>query len=318
LFDRSAATGFRLMQEMETEKASRKLWEAVNLKSQRDVTTIKPVSNEVFQVYRQFLTYSPGELNATMPKVVQTTDDWTKEQVTINTGYRNERIDVYLYIPRRGTGPFQPVIFFPGYGAFQIQRPANSFDPALPAYPLDYIIKTNRVLVHPIYQGTFERWNGVVDVTDEMNYPRKMVDWRWDIGRTLDYLQTRDDIDATRIGYVGTSFGGSYALPLLATESRLKAAVLLSGGLTTQEIVPSITDGINYAPRITIPVLMINGKFDNFFGTKTSQEPLFALLGTPSKDKRYEVLDFGHAFPPRDKVIQETLGWLDKYLGPVQ
>jgi cephalosporin-C deacetylase-like acetyl esterase len=318
LFDRSAATGFRLMKETEPGKTARDLWELVNLKTQRDVTTIKPASNEVFEVYRRFFSYSSGELNATTPKVVQTTDDWTKELVTINTGYRNERMDVYLYIPRRGRGPFQPVIYFPGYGVFQIQRPSNSYDPANPGYPLDYMIKANRVLVQPVYQGTYERWNGVVDVTDEMNYPRKMVDWRWDIGRTLDYLQTRDDIDASRIGYVGTSFGGSYALPLLAMESRIKAAVLMSGGLTTQESVPPIADCINYAPRITIPVLMINGKFDNFFGAKTSQEPLFALLGTPPKDKRYEALEFGHAIPPRDRLIQETLGWLDKYLGPVQ
>ena len=169
--------------------------------------------------------------------------------MTIDTGYRNERMDVYLFIPKRGREPFQPVVFFPGYSSFQIRRSSNSFDPAQPGYPLDYIIKSGRVLVQPIYQGTYERWNPI-DVTDEANYPRKMVDWRWDLGRTLDYLQSRHDIDSSRIGYLGTSFGGSYALPLLVVEGRFKAAILISGGLTTQETVPPITDCVNYAsPR---------------------------------------------------------------------
>ena len=317
LLDRSATNGFRLVQEVTPESVPQELRMPVNLTTQRDVTAVKPASNEVFEVYRRLFSYSSGELNASAPSIVQTTDDWTKQRVTINTGYRNERMDVYLFIPRNARGPFQPVVFFPPFGVFQIQRSINMFDPAQPGYPLDHIIKAGRILVQPIYQGSYERWNRL-DVTDEVNYPRRMVDWRWDLGRTLDYLETRDDIDAAKIGYVGTSFGASYALPLLAIERRFKAALLVSGGLTNQEIVPPITDSINYAPRITIPVLMLSGKFDNFFSVKASQEPLFNLLGTPPKDKRYAALEYGHAFPPRDKLINETVTWLDKYLGPVK
>ena len=314
LFERSNSSGFRLMQG----ESAPNLREPINLRSPRDVTTAKPASDDVFEAYRRSFSYTRGDLNAGTPSILQTTEDWTKQRVTLNTGYRNERMDVDLYVPRHARAPFQPVIFFPGYGVFLIKRPSDTFDPVFPAYPLDYIIKSGRVLVRPVYQGSYERWSGVVDVTDEVNYPRKMVEWRWDIGRVLDYLETRSDIDASRIGYVGTSFGGSYALPLLALERRVKAAVLVSGGLTTQETIPPIADGVNYAPRLTIPVLMVNGKYDNFFSVKASQEPLFKSLGTPAKDKRYVVLEAGHAFLPRDLLVNETLGWLDKYLGPVK
>jgi hypothetical protein len=41
------------------------------------------------------------------------------------------------------------------------------------------------------------------------------------------------------------------------------------------------------------------------------------LLGTPEADKRWIVYETGHA-PPRKEVIRESLGWLDKYLGPAK
>ena len=54
------------------------------------------------------------------------------------------------------------------------------------------------------------------------------------------------------------------------------------------------------------------------FPSTTSQLPLFELLGTPPDDKRHVLLDSGHGSPPRAEVLRETLGWFDKYLGPVR
>lgn len=39
---------------------------------------------------------------------------------------------------------------------------------------------------------------------------------------------------------------------------------------------------------------------------------MFDLLGTPPADKRHVIEDGSH-FVPRVRLIQETLGWLDKY-----
>jgi eukaryotic-like serine/threonine-protein kinase len=173
------------------------------------------------------------------------------------------------------------------------------------------------MLVQPVFQGSYERLKTPIDPSDQVRLTRNLIEWRWDLGRTIDYLATRPDIDAARVGYVGISMGGSIAVPLLAVEPRLKAAVLLSGGLDHRIRTPFL-DPVNYAPRIRIPVLMVNGRYDENFPVETSQLPLYKLLGTPSANKRHVLLESGHGSPPRGEVLRETLGWYDKYLGEVR
>jgi hypothetical protein len=62
------------------------------------------------------------------------------------------------------------------------------------------------------------------------------------------------------------------------------------------------------------PVLMLNARYDHFFPVETSQLPMFRSIGTPATDKKYIVLETGHA-PPRLEVVKESLAWLDHYLG---
>ena len=76
-------------------------------------------------------------------------------------------------------------------------------------------------------------------------------------------------------------------------------------------------DPINFLPHIKVPVIMLNGKYDDLFPIETSQKPFFRLLGTPSDNKKYYVYERGHAVP-RTQLITETLNWFDKYLGPVR
>ena len=69
--------------------------------------------------------------------------------------------------------------------------------------------------------------------------------------------------------------------------------------------------------RVTIPVLMLNGRYDSNLTLQECVEPMFRLLGTPEKDKKLILYETDH-FIPRSELIRETLGWLDKYLGPVR
>ena len=96
---------------------------------------------------------------------------------------------------------------------------------------------------------------------------------------------------------------------LLAPEPRLKAAVLVSGG-AWEATAPEV-DPWNYAPRVKVPVLMLNGQYDFFFPVETSQKPMFDLLGTPPEHKRQVISTGGH-FVPRAQLISETLAWLDR------
>jgi pimeloyl-ACP methyl ester carboxylesterase len=102
---------------------------------------------------------------------------------------------------------------------------------------------------------------------------------------------------------------------LPAVEKRIRVIVLNVGGMEMEKTLPEV-DQINYVPRVTQPVLMLNGKYDMFFPVKTAQEPLFRLLGTPRDKKKMVVYPFGHLLPQVD-FMRETLAWYDTYLGPV-
>jgi eukaryotic-like serine/threonine-protein kinase len=140
--------------------------------------------------------------------------------------------------------------------------------------------------------------------------------WAKDARRTVDYLESRPDIDRDRIAFMGLSWGASMAPVFLAVEPRFKAAVLVLGGFYVQQAKPEV-EAINFAPRATIPVLMLNGRFDVFMPEKGSLLPMFRLLGAPDNQKRLVMYDTGHNIP-RPDLIRESLDWLDTHLGAVR
>ena len=102
---------------------------------------------------------------------------------------------------------------------------------------------------------------------------------------------------------------------VLAVEDRLAASVLVVGALIGNGR-PEV-DRINYVSRVKLPTLMLNGRFDLIFPFETHVKPMFDLLGTPPEHKKLKVYDSDH-FIPRNELVKETLGWLDRYLGPVR
>ena len=104
---------------------------------------------------------------------------------------------------------------------------------------------------------------------------------------------------------------------MLAVEKRIKAAILSSGGFQLRHDLPEV-DPFNFVTHVTIPVLMLNGRYDATFPLESSQRPLFHFLGTPGKDKKHVIYEGGHGAFPRPDAVRESLDWLDKYLGPVR
>jgi dienelactone hydrolase len=175
------------------------------------------------------------------------------------------------------------------------------------------------MLVYPVYEGSANRFKEPADFTDAIIASRLVTAWRADMGRTIDYLQTRPDVDIQRLGYLGVSLGGTSAVPAMTVESRFKVAVLISGGILPAAVTSSpLTDPVNFAPRIHIPVLMFSGRYDPYLTVEGSQQPLFRLLGSPPADKRYVQAEYAHVSPPRAELLREVLGWYDKYLGKVR
>jgi eukaryotic-like serine/threonine-protein kinase len=122
------------------------------------------------------------------------------------------------------------------------------------------------------------------------------------------------------IAYVGYGWGASIAPRMLAYESRIRAAVLLYGALCacSEKAHPSV-DHARFAPFFKIPALLINGRDSIIQPYETDQKPLYDLLGTPEKDKKFIRFPGGHTIPweYQQQYNQAIIDWLDTYLGPV-
>lgn len=66
----------------------------------------------------------------------------------------------------------------------------------------------------------------------ESEGPRGVIDPQWqvaDIRAGLSYLESRPDVDRSRLGVFGVSFGGGNAVTVAGLDERVKAAVSVSG-----------------------------------------------------------------------------------------
>lgn len=135
-----------------------------------------------------------------------------------------------------------------------------------------------------------------------------------DFKRCIDYLETRQDINSGKVAYYGMSWGGVLGAIIPAVEDRIKASILLPGGLVDR-VRPEVHP-FNYVTRVKTPTLMLNGRYDSIFQYETVIKPMFDLLGTPDEHKKLMLYETDH-IPPRIEYIKESLAWLDKYLGPV-
>ncbi len=136
-----------------------------------------------------------------------------------------------------------------------------------------------------------------------------------DLRRSIDYLQTRENIDTNKLAYMGISRGAIVGPIALTAEDRLKAGILVVAGISARGVLPEI-DELPYLPHVKQPVLMLNGENDFYFPFESSQKPFYELLGTPEEHKKMFNYKGGHHVPKKI-LIRESLAWLDLYLGPV-
>jgi tRNA A-37 threonylcarbamoyl transferase component Bud32/dienelactone hydrolase len=309
-FDRSEINGIRLVEYLDDEGLD--VASGLLERPFRDILAETPVSDEIFSAYRATFDYDATPVDAVVEAVDDSHEDWVRETISFETAY-GERMSVYLYLPRRASPPYQTIVYYPGSGAL-VQR---DFERYGTERRVDFFLKSGRALAFPVYKGTFDRGTGLSsDYADESTlWKDHVVAWVQDYRRTVDYLLTRDDIDGERLAYFGVSWGGYMGAIIPALEPRLKASVLYVGGLLQQRARPEV-EPVNFLPRITLPTLMLNGRYDHYYPVETSQRPLFELLGTPAEHKDWQIYEGGHNVPTI-KLISETLDWLDRYLGPV-
>jgi formylglycine-generating enzyme required for sulfatase activity/predicted esterase len=280
------------------------------LEGQLDEIDLTPVSPDVFAALRRQYDYDPLPLNPVTKLEPQSRSNWRLEIVTIDTAY-GEPMDVQLYLPNDSRPPYQTVLFFPGSGA----RMKTEVGSAGESSWLYFIPRSGRALVVPIYSGMYAR-RAPYPKFDSRAKVQLVIRWAQDLARTMDYLETREDIDSSKIAYYGFSLGGTYAPVFTAVEQRFAASVLISGGTLSR--VPEEHRPVNFAPHVTVPTLMIGGQNDPQAPVETYQRPLLELLGTPPDDKRLYVFEGAHAPTDWNATVREILAWLERYLGPVR
>ncbi|MGB6865592.1 MAG: protein kinase [Candidatus Aminicenantaceae bacterium] len=312
-FDRSASNGFRCIKNIPSEETSGKTVQPLLYPSPRDFSKEKPVSDDIFNIFRGLYSYDKTELDPVIESTDETSSHWIKERITFNAAYGNERMMAYLFLPKNYAPPYQTVIFFPGLEAMYTRSSEE-------LYVLHFIIQSGRAFLYPVYKSTYERGDDFrVETATAASSREHLIMWSKDFQRSIDYLETRTDISHDKLAYYGASWGASFGPYLLALENRIKTGVLHAGGFDTYEVQPE-TDQINYVPRVKIPILMLNGRYDYLFPLEESVLPMYRLLGTPEEHKHLVVFDSGHSIDSynRNKLIKEVLDWLDRYLGPVE
>jgi dipeptidyl aminopeptidase/acylaminoacyl peptidase len=131
-------------------------------------------------------------------------------------------------------------------------------------------------------------------------------DYEVPIRYVIDYLETRPEIDAGRVGMMGVSVGGFFAARAAAVEKRLRAAVMLASAydmsqhfdrypLLTQEAFIHRTKAgseagarerlrdftlAGYTQQIDIPLLIIFGRKDRLFPPEDSERVAAEVKGS--------------------------------------
>jgi len=146
-----------------------------------------------------------------------------------------------------------------------------------------------------------------------------------DVIRGIDYLVSRPDVDAGRIGIIGTSQGGGMALAVAGLDSRIKAVVAHvpffcdmrhNEAFRKSELAAPANletfdyfDPVNLAPRISAPVLLSSGGRDTTCPPATIRAVFDRL---PGRKSLFHDPDLTHT--SSSDFYRMSWAWMDQYL----
>ena len=140
-----------------------------------------------------------------------------------------------------------------------------------------------------------------------------------DARRAIDVLVARSDVDRTRVGYYGFSYGAWLGTITAAIDKRVTLLVLRSGGpqilaeiarASSRTLTPEYTavmahvDQMAYAPAINAPVLVQNGSRDTTFTAQQMRAWQERVGGT----KTVKTYDAGHTLDAQS--LADALSWI--------
>lgn len=187
-----------------------------------------------------------------------------------------------------------------------------------------------RVEKHSLRDEYYERFLGGKCLLEGSTLQAKYL---FDLSRAIDYLETLEYVDKTRIGALGHSLGGQETTWLIWHENRIKAGVSSCGiGLCRAWIRNKVVSSMAaYVPGLLKvcdmddivadiapkPFLMINGEQDGLFpidGVRKIGQKAKKSYENRGAGERFQLVTFpgGHCFP--DEMKEVAYRWLDRWL----
>ena len=251
---------------------------------------------------------------------------YVREEITFVSRPGNA-VFAYVLTPTAGEGPFATVVCVPGHGdgvdeivgigggdyqhGFALQAVERGLA-VVAIEPMGFGRRRDPLTLERGRQTACEPVSGAALLLGET-----MLGWRvWDVMRAVDYIETRPDLDARRVGCVGISGGGTCALFAVALDSRIRCAYI-SGYLNTfRASIMSVAHCVdNYVPGILNwaemydvagliaprPLFSEAGAYDPIFPVAASQESfrlvkdIYAVMGAEDLVQQ-EIFEGGHSF----------------------
>lgn len=261
-------------------------------------------------------------------------------------GYRIEKlvfesrpgffVTAHVYVPAHDAGQRLPIIVNPhGHWQHKKQEPvvqARAIAQALAGY-LAIVVDSpgysfeGRAKIERRFAGPHDDLALVIGPAQTTGV------YTWDLMRALDYLETRDDVDMSRIGITGASGGGLETTYAFAADERFRCAVPVCYA-TSFEVNPHNGCLCNHVPgalqigdrahvlaiRAPHPVLVIGAKSDGEFppaGTELTGKKLKDLWQIVGGDDAaaktaWRIFDSGHDY--NRPMREAALGFFDLHL----
>ncbi len=245
---------------------------------------------------------------------------------------------LYLLLPANSRAPHRCVICVPGHGRgvddiVGIDENGNDRT-GKPGYQHDFAIQAVEhglaaVAIEPMAFGhrrdpvTFDKGPSASSCQpaagSALLMGQTMIGWRvWDIMRAIDWIETRAELDARRVGCMGISGGGTCTQFASALDLRIKAA-FVSGYLNTfRDSIMSVSHCIdNYVPGI----LNWAENYDvagliaprPFFSEGGAHDPIFPVAAT--RESFMRVKKVYEVFESSDLAQQEIFDGVHEFHG---
>ena len=257
--------------------------------------------------------------------------EFTQYQVQFDST-NGERVPALLNLPVGAEAPYPCIIAQHGYGGNKKDMMIVAISIARMGYAM--------LAIDAQYHGERKQRGKDIfslDVDDDLQALTQTV---VDLRRAVDYLESRDDMDADRISYIGISMGALLGSVFNGVEGRTKAPILIVGGggwrtlIQDSQIGPAIAmrkhleeknlniddyadmmqsvDPVNFIGMISPrPVLFINGKRDVIVPV-SSNKLLHQAAGEPKEIIWFDGIEAdptGHIPPIRDMLETIEQWW---------